>query len=637
MSSLFPESPPDPIAEEPPIWIRRLVIIRSLDPQPDVIRDIPFELGLNLIVTRQPEDGSNESLGHDVGKTLLTRIIRYLLGEAQFADSRTRSAIRQRLPDSFVAGEFSVRGQHWAVLLPLGAPPTCPPRVAEEDSWRDLLAHSGSSEPYQRFVQEVGDAVLEPVSSPALTHARRPIEWLDVLGWISRDQRCRYSHPLEWRHADSESGTRRLHIEDASTVLRSVCGLMNDREKILFEEHDELLRRRQAADQDVKQIHRQHDVERESLERDLCDLLNSTEIGVSEIELQVLRTRTSGLQAVRTEEVAKLGLPELRSELAQAQQRLAVAREEDRKLEGQLEATRRHLARCTERTQSPYEALAELCDTPPDDCPLKLKIAHEQVPTPPKSDIEELNEEVRAAEARRSEVRASLDDLSEAVLRHKQAVLDAESRLSTLTSGIDGKIALYESMISRTERFLQRPSDLAVKQAGLDELDSRISASQKQQAELRDSLALSREWLSDRFSDLCADLLGGLRKFRLAIESKAIRLEIMGSTGTPGEATSTSALVLCLDLAALRAAVDGYGSHPRFMILDSPREADMEIGIFNRLIETLLKWHSSNAASAFQLIMTTTTRPVEDDNARSVTRAELARSPESALLLGVEL
>jgi len=132
-------------------------------------------------------------------------------------------------------------------------------------------------------------------------------------------------------------------------------------------------------------------------------------------------------------------------------------------------------------------------------------------------------------------------------------------------------------------------------------------------------------------------MLGSLRKFRVAIEAKSIRLEIVGSTGTPGEATSTSALVLCLDLAALRAAMDGYGFHPRFMILDSPREADMEIGIFNRLIDRVMKWHSATAVPSFQLIMTTTTRPVEHEETRAVTRVELARSPESALLLSVEL
>jgi hypothetical protein len=95
--------------------------------------------------------------------------------------------------------------------------------------------------------------------------------------------------------------------------------------------------------------------------------------------------------------------------------------------------------------------------------------------------------------------------------------------------------------------------------------------------------------------------------------------------------------VLSLDLAALQSALDGFGHHPRFALLDSPREADMEIGIFHRLVALFATWHASSRRGAFQIIMTTTTRPNVELLPADVIRLELARKPETDLLFGREL
>jgi hypothetical protein len=89
----------------------------------------------------------------------------------------------------------------------------------------------------------------------------------------------------------------------------------------------------------------------------------------------------------------------------------------------------------------------------------------------------------------------------------------------------------------------------------------------------------------------------------------------------------------CLQIVAVQS---GARWHPPFMILDSPREADMELGIFNRLIERLFAWHSAHAAPPFQLIVTTTTRPLGGDESSGTVRAVLGRQPSTDLLLGVE-
>lgn len=635
-NTLFPDQPPPPVTSEPPVWIRRLVLLRQTEPV-EVIREIPFELGLNLIVTKQPLPESVESLGHDVGKTLLTRLIRYLLGERHYADGQTRIAVRRALPDSVVAGEFRVNGENWAVLRPLGAPSTLTAKAAMVDGWHQLLGAEVPEDSYATFLQRVGDAVLESVTSPLMTHARRPIQWTDVLAWISRDQKCRYRHPLVWRDVDTDSGTPVLHSEDASTVLRCMSGLMDAREKSLFEEHDELLHKRQSLADEMKRLEQQISAEEPGLTSDLQALFESEGVGISELELEMIRQQTRKMSDLRAEEIAKLELAILRAKYERALREQADAAAMDRSLAGQIDAVAEQIRKRRERPLTVYEQFAALCDRQTDDCPAKLKIAKQQVPDPDLYGVAEMEEELESHKARRAELQAGRPALNAELATCQSELKQAEEQLSTLTAGIDGRIALYKAMDQRVHRHIQRTMRLPGARRDLDDLTTQINQSRERQSQLRESLAATRAWLPTRFSALCGELVGGSRRFELAIESKAIRLSTAGTSGAPGEATSTSALVLCLDLAALQSSTDGYGHHPRLMILDSPREADMEIGIFNRLMRRLAAWHNASPKPVFQLIVTTTTRPQGDDVPPDVIRAELARVPTEHLLLGVEL
>ncbi len=636
-NTLFPDPPPIAASTEPPVWVRRLVILRQLEPEVDLIREIPFGLGLNLIVTRQPEADSVEALGHDVGKTLLTRLIRYLLGEARYIDGRTRTAIRRALPDSIVAGEFRLAGEGWAVMRPLGAPSSFVARARQATGWRDLLTAESDGDEFSVFVQRVSDAVLEQVSAPLLTSERRPIQWLDVLAWIARDQKCRYSHPLVWRHADADSGTPALHIEDASTVLRSMSGLMDAREKVLFEEHDGLLAKRQELAQEKLRLERQIEAEETALKSDLQDLLKSADMGISELGLELIRNKTQSMRDLRASEIRRLDIELRRTHYEMAVKALAHADAQEKTVAEQIASVEAHIRKREERPLSVYERFAALCDRQTDNCPAKLKIAQQQVPTPDQEDLLEMKKELETQKKRLAELQGGRSSLVSDFDKARSALKRAEFDLSSLTEGIDGPIALHAAMGQRVERHLGRTTRLVQAGKEHDDLSAQINQSLARQSDLRDALAASREWLPMRFAALCRELIGGKRKFALSFEAKAVRLNIAGASGAPGEATSTSALVLSLDLAAIQSAIDGYGYHPRLMILDSPREADMEVGIFNRLVRRLAAWHKASATPPFQIIVTTTTRPLETDVPSEVVRAELARIPTESLLLGVEL
>jgi hypothetical protein len=74
----------------------------------------------------------------------------------------------------------------------------------------------------------------------------------------------------------------------------------------------------------------------------------------------------------------------------------------------------------------------------------------------------------------------------------------------------------------------------------------------------------------------------------------------------------TAVKILCFDLAAMVWGMEGAGYHPRFLMHDSPREADMGPDIYDGLFQAALaleQCYAGKGAPAFQYIITTTTPP----------------------------
>jgi hypothetical protein len=102
---------------EPPIWIQRLVIVPVRRPGVNWIRNIEFRRGLNVINTKVTQDTESTAFGHNVGKTLLVRMIRYALGDEQYASQRIRSRIRERIREGSVLAVVRVKGSTWCVAM----------------------------------------------------------------------------------------------------------------------------------------------------------------------------------------------------------------------------------------------------------------------------------------------------------------------------------------------------------------------------------------------------------------------------------------------------------------------------------------------------------------------------------------
>jgi hypothetical protein len=228
--SMFrPESTPAHDPGEPTVWLKRLVILRSRDAAQPPIRDIEFRLGLNVVRVAELETSIGRAFGHNVGKTLLVRLIRYCLGDSYFADLHARERIREVLPDGWVAAVVRVRGTTWTVARPLAR------RLSgwclESEDWQALLGDPNTLRPYAVFLEALSQLVPAEYARVRLEGPDRAPAWTDLLGWLARDQRCRYTHHAHWRHPDAESGVAALSLGDANLLMRLTMGLFDAEER----------------------------------------------------------------------------------------------------------------------------------------------------------------------------------------------------------------------------------------------------------------------------------------------------------------------------------------------------------------------------------------------------------------------
>ncbi len=117
--------------------------------------------------------------------------------------------------------------------------------------------------------------------------------------------------------------------------------------------------------------------------------------------------------------------------------------------------------------------------------------------------------------------------------------------------------------------------------------------------------------LSDYFADVVRAVMGGKVTAQMLLQDKGFKLVATRDGDLSGAALETIK-VLAFDLAALVFSITGRGHHPRFLIHDGPREADMARVIYERFflyIRRLEELFTQGREPSFQYIITTTMHP----------------------------
>jgi hypothetical protein len=636
---------------EPRLWVRRLTLWKDAN---TIIRDIPLRPGLNIVWSPDPAEAgdSNDSnrLGHGSGKTLFCRLLRYCLGEQGHSTDEQRHHIAIAFPEGQVTAEVMVCGELWGVVRPLGLSRE---HYAVQGQLPKVLLESPPERPtgMTPLIDAIQRQVLtEPVA--ALMQGERAHDpWQIALAWLTRDQECRFDKVLDWRAADSESGSpvRSMSQTRVLEALRALLGAIGIEELEARTEIAKIEEVSKAASTEVDRLLWQ--VRRSRREAAEAVGLAVEDLPEGKLCVDVLRrTATERLAKLAKVDTADLqgDVAELRTKcesqqsvVAELEKRETAAENTVSLLNGLLPTLRGELSAGKLQVHDATSPVCLICEVPVDralveGCSLSYKIP----------DLEGLRKRAKQLE---DKVRQGESDLrtNEAALREAtQALPVARERQRELKKALD---AAEKSQNARSGawRGAQAAREGAKRLTDLyEELDAARAKSDKQ-AEVsdakREQLGIYREaaqratfdQLSAQFDAVIRALIAPESSGRVLLGADRLKLNV-----ELGGARSTAAIeslkVIAFDLAALCMSIEGKTYVPAFLVHDSPREADLGLSVYRRLFALIAELEQT-CPTLFQYIVTTTTSPPTHLCVKPWLVETLFGSPADRRLLGVDL
>jgi hypothetical protein len=128
----------------------------------------------------------------------------------------------------------------------------------------------------------------------------------------------------------------------------------------------------------------------------------------------------------------------------------------------------------------------------------------------------------------------------------------------------------------------------------------------------REARANSRKKQMTRLNEIFREVTNGLIRRATGKLSLDLRSGLVPNPDNSSrEAFGSAGQVVGFDLTCLSAAINGHASHPRLLVHDSPREADLNELIYRNLFRYVLSLEARfpEQEPAFQYIITTTSPP----------------------------
>jgi uncharacterized protein YydD (DUF2326 family) len=648
--------------EEPAVWIFKLAVYKSWPPTRDSLLRQVFELRRGLNILRASATGAtNEAsrlAGHGAGKTTFCRLLRYVLGDEPGGTKSFREAFREKFENGWVMAEVFVAGQRWLVGRPLsqsGYHPFAKRDGTLDDTFPDSPPRQGFKEEYLAAIDR---AVFGGMKFRKLADSQKTLDWPRLLPWLSRDQEAHFSGLLEWRHKDSDHNSPDVSHEDKGNLIRLVLGLVDKDEQDLLATfarkaglHEEKMRDRPKLEFTVER-------ERQTLEAALGMKIESPDAPLlqSTMDQKVARLRNEADQALastkQNDEIDKL-IAEVSQRQAEWGMVNAFIEELEEEIE-QAEAKANNSQPPKARVRDPFrETLNGMgpfpgyCSHPMTkawkaDCP----IAQER----PKADeivdaTRKIAADAKPEVARIAAMKTDLEGRRKVGVPKKQALATAQSALTRArerhqaeleklkapgreAARIEALLASYRQACTDLKAWDEELADLKREK---EELDTKL-------ADLANHHRKLVEQFSQIFNHIAQMMLGTAVTGSVRIKGKALIPELEYH-GPRDSAALKVVRWLIFDLAALTLGMTNPAAHhPRFLIHDSPREADLAAAIYVSLFTAAQELEGTDRLPAFQYIVTTTEPPATLLNQSPwVTNPILDASVEEGRLLGVDI
>lgn len=638
--------------KEPRLWVRRLAIWEA--PGGQKIRDISLRPGLNIVWSPDGFDGDNaggaRTIGHGSGKTLFCRLLRYCLGEQRFADETQRERITIAFPNGIVGAEVMLDGVCWAVVRPLGIRRR---HIAIADGNLDeIAAGDGATTSIDPLIEAIEQAIVTPSIANLARLPPGQKAWPIALALLTRDQECRFDDVLDWRSPSSgsdaplpasgrETGPRR-------EALRAFLMAITEEEQQARRTEEVL--RADVANAEREISHIAWDLGRRHTR--LIDQLGLGEQTLPEMPLllEVFRKATDDRLAAAaqlpTGDTAELGTA--RKALQDANEELNRANEERIRLDAQLPAEKQVLTLLSSEipglstaAENAASQVCPICEVPIDKalaekCGLSHKLHNE---AECRARLTTKRQEIGDQQTKIGDLEAQLKALQPVIALAKQKVEQTEKRAQAIENVRDARTSAWQAA-TRIREGVERFAELSIERDNLRKrlrgLEDNLVKERERLAAFRDKQGLTFGRITEKFSAIIRRLVNESAKGTVTLSGNGLEI-VVDVDGDRRTAAIESLKVLAFDLACLCLSIEGASRLPAFLVHDSPREADLGLSIYDELFRLMHELETMTEATAFQYIVTTTTRPPNDLRHDPWLRLTLKGAPGSDRLMARDL
>ena len=516
---------------------------------------------------------------------------------------------------------------------------------------------------FKEYQAAIDAAVFGRMKFRTLAESQKPLDWERLLPWLSRDQEAHFSGLLEWRREqDSDSNSPYVSAEDKANLIRLTLGLVDIEEQKLLAEFARKAEAHEQKTRDRPKLEYSVERERAALEARLGMKVESADAPLLQqgVDAKVSTLRNESNQALasikQNEEIDRLivDVGHRRAEWGVASAMIEELEEAIVLLEARIEGVAPPPI-ATPVEKNPYrESLKGLGPFPgycshlmdlawKAECP----IAHER---PKENEISEATAKISAEVKPQETALASMK--AELVRRRKMSepkLLALQTATRAVTQARDKhqreleKLRAPAQEAARIEGLLGRYrdacDDLVKLEAALKSLKRDKEALDARLAELTTHHRKLLDQFGRIFNHIAHRMLGDAVNGRVRFSGKAIVPELEYH-GLRDSAALKVVRWLIFDLASLALGITSdVAHHPRFLIHDSPREADLAASIYLSLFGAAQDLETaSGGEAAFQYIVTTTESPPEGLKQKPwLLDPILDASVEEGRLLGVDL
>lgn len=618
--------------DEPLLYFQELRLLDKLAPNVIPIRSFKFKRGLNVLWAEPEDPATNEGLyrdglaGHATGKTLFCRILRHLIGESNYSTKSLKESVQKEFLELWAVALVRVNRVSWVVGRALTGP--TPDFAVRAQSIDDVL---GGGLPQKGDFKEYVVAIEQAcATSVEILHPGEA--WRHLLPWLGRDQEARFTSAHEWRDTASEADNPQSSAQERQLVMRAVLGLLSSKEPKHRRALQEAISTRDREEAKQPALNETALRSRQAALSSARGLLSDIS---DDVDLPPLVARLAAEREVREEWVRKqtkkpdtkevLDARRVQQDTTRALQTtrslIEGRRHELQSIEAQRAATMSYVVKAKRG------GLVSGSRASDGWCPNKFQVAQDRgCPNAPKGpvdpqsalSIEELEENARSLQAQvtavSDEIAKQESTLERLELEESQAgeALDrALARANAETIRVSRDVERFLTAEQRVKEAISDAAALVASKTAVEGAVVDIEKAKEKLAMLRKEQDDARKVFSEIFADVVQAVMGATVQAEVSLGDRGLEPHAQRNGELSGAALETIKTI-SFDLAAVVASVEARGNHPRFLIHDGPREADMARVIYERFFlyaEKMENAFTTGREPSFQYILTTTTPP----------------------------